>query len=279
MKKRVLLLTVFVLFLSLFLTGCGGNKAISLLNEANKNFMDLESYIKVKYEVNRLNEEHIETKVNFTQYLTDGDFIVTNNNKNFTLGYPKIISNGKEIRESKPTLVIERFPVEELKAQVNEYISPEGDYEYVSFKNYEVMTEHIKINKNDMFHLLETVLTGKEENILIDTYTMGLFNINVFPEKISDLNIKEENENYYILEGTVKGNGEEMFLIYEEATVEIWIDKDSNLIAKEIYRDKSGTEEDFIIFEYIHFNEEEIPESFFKETDLEEKIKFYTDLL
>lgn len=279
MKKSVVYFMVVVMFLSIILIGCSGNKAMSLLNEANENFKNLQSYVKVEYDVHRINEEYVETQINFTQFISEGEHINPNKNKHFVLGYPKIISDGNGIKNNKPTLIIERYPLEDTKAKVNEYISPEGDeFGYILYKDYEVTTDNVKINKNDMFHLLNSVVSGKEQNVAITTYTMGLFNLNVFPEKIMDLTIKETNDEYYILQGSVKGSNDEMFLIYEEADIEIWIHKDSKLIAKEIYQNKNGTNEDFIVFEYINYNQEEISDEFFKEKTVEEKIEFYKNL-
>lgn len=48
MKKSVVYFMVVVMFLSIILIGCSGNKAMSLLNEANENFKNLQSYLNKK---------------------------------------------------------------------------------------------------------------------------------------------------------------------------------------------------------------------------------------
>lgn len=146
--------------------------------------------------------------------------------------------------------------------------------------------ENDKDNKKDVDESEENTedsTSNNEEDIInIVGYTGGFFNLQTFTDDIKELKIDETKttEQYTVLTGTVKGDKEEMFVVYENAKVEIWIDNEKELVVREVYYNLDGKDvelqdgtvvSDITVFEYGYFNDTLLTEEF-KNKKVDEKV-------
>lgn len=267
MKKKLFYSTL-LLSTALLLSGCtddNGNDlgAKRLLVKANDNFKEATSYLETTYETTRIDSQYIQTEVEFRQPNVtneeDGSYVTGYQDK-FLVAFPYAVKNKADLKADMPTKI-----GDETGKGYQEYFITEKGGEPTLYSENEEEQEEVVLKKDDVYALLSLAAkTENNEEVNLYGYTGSDFHVKTFIERVKNLEKKEtvtvDGREVVILTGEIKGKKDETFLIFEDATVEFWIDKEEKQIVKEVYRNnkekdkEAGTGE--VIFQYSHFNED-----------------------
>lgn len=279
MKKLFMLSAVAML--SLALTGCtdANNNEIGakkMLVKANDLLQAEETYIETHLTTERLDKTYIQTEVTVRQpEVTDkdtGTYIPNYTNK-IMIGFPFAVKTKGDMTASTPTRI-----VDETGKTLQEYYITDPEIGPVMVSENKEVRDEVPLKKEDVSYLLDSA--AKQEqlgDIGVYAYTDSDFYLKVLPNRLKNLTkvetFKENGKEIVLLKGEVKGEKEESFLIYEEADVQFWIEKESGKVIREVYRSKTEYEAETgageQIFSYTYGKDFELG----KEKDMLKRVK------
>lgn len=246
--KKLLLLSL----LTLALVGCTDEnnndiQAKKMLLNANSLLQSEESYVETHLRTERLDSTYIQTEVTVREpKVTDKDSgtYVPNYTNKILFGFPYAIKTKGDLENSQPTRI-----VDETGKTTQEYFMTDPKVGPAMIKEDKNVREEVSLKKEDIQYLLDTASKQKTlGDIGVYAYTDSDFYLKSLPNRVSNLVEKEtrtvKGTEVVVLEGDLKAHKEESFLIFEKATVQFWIEKESGRIIREVYRSKEHYEKD-----------------------------------
>lgn len=243
MNKKLGLLVVGTTLMLLSACSSSANmdtvKAQKLLKAGLNNLKVEHSYISYEVDTHRLNDTFIETEVTVREpQVIEGDKYSTDYNNRFTYLYPYSVETKGDMEANSPTKVVDYTGKEAI-----EYLLFDEGAGLTQYQTKEKKKKDTLLDKSEVSSLLDELdkLDGRPSDFEIETYTGSDFYLQTLPSKIENLKIKEtkmvNKREVTVLNGSIKGNKEESFFLYEAAEVEIWVETESKKIVREIYRD------------------------------------------
>ena len=292
MKKYAL--TGLILSTALLMSGCtdeqGNDKrALSLLVKADQNFNQMDSYVETVYRTKTLQEKITQTDVSFRSIVTEKDGTYLSGKRDeVVISYPTSVINKGDLSFQVPTKIALREKDSKGNYTAKEYMSLYEQGDYLPFKDAPYKAKDVKLDKAAVKELvtLASNLTPEKaeaEGVGMHAYSGADFHIKAIPNNLQNLKkvkeMKIQDNTYIVLSADVKAMKDEMFTVYKEAKAEFWIDKETHLLVKEIYKSEAydnKTKAGMTIYQYSDFDS---ASALKPQKDLNKLVKQYVELI
>lgn len=273
--KTKLGLVAGLLLSSILLVGCGDQiqtkKAQLTLENAEKLIQEEKDYILYTLNTEPLSGGHTQSTfyISNPRLVEDGkeDEYTTGYVNRFEFAYPYIVTTKGALMNNEPTTITDK--TEEGKSK--NYLRFSDEEEIIHMGDDEVNPNMVTLRKSDVkTYIMSSYELSKKQKEMKDVpeedkssiyaYTGADFMFRSIVDALTDLKLKEEikvdGKELIVIEAQLKGDAEEQFLIYEDATVEFWIDKKSGKLIRETYTDNKNYSEETgygqTIFTYVY---------------------------
>lgn len=274
MKTKVGLISGIIIS-SLLLAGCGDQiktkKAQLALEKAQELIQEEKDYILYSLYTESLSGGHTQTTFSISNpHLVEGgaaDEYRTGYTERFEFAYPYIVTTKGSLMNNEPTMMTDKTEVGKSK----NYLRFSDEEEIIHMGDDEANPNKVTLKKSDVrkYIMSSYELSKKqagmkdvpeEDKSSITAYTGSDFSLRSIIEALTDLELKEglvvDGKKLTVVTGQLKGDPAEQFFIYEDATVEFWIDQKSGKIVRETYTDNKEYSEETgygqTIFTYIY---------------------------
>lgn len=282
----------FALLMSAFLAGCSNTEDFSSNLEEGKNMKYLEtvsknlnkedSYIQFEQSIEDFDGTFHETKITVREVSEKGE-------DTYSTGYKS------QFFMAAPYTVLTEGDIDEASfSQVMDFTSPDKKTDYIALDLESGLIPQSESAKNTNDTLLSKeevaavigeaskVETGKSSSGM-GVYTGSDYYFKSIPSKINSLEKTTKTVDgvkYDIFTGVLEADKEELFLIYERASVEIWVESKTKRLHKEIYKDVDGYNADTgvgqVIYTYVY--DKDLLTDEFLSKEIDDKVLFVKGL-